>query len=242
MEGEELKQQELKVKKFIRKSRFTKRKERRQKLSQEAQAHKQKISEIRHLEKDFICAICLQYICCSTSTKCGHAFCETCLTEYELLFDKCLVCDSSIKNQEIRSCFLLDNLIQEFIERNHPSELQNFNKRKAECIQQRQKKQISDWQIGMKIDIRDSNNIWCVGIISRIQPNKNNQAQNIVVCYVNNLNIQEELPCASSRLAPFGLYSSRKDIPHYNNCQNTSEIVIHLPTLSDNVPQKLFIQ
>ena len=44
------------------------------------------IAELKHERDDLICAICLNFICCSVTTVCGHTFCEVCIYEYLLYF------------------------------------------------------------------------------------------------------------------------------------------------------------
>ena len=44
------------------------------------------LAEIKHDKNDLICSICLNFICCSVTTVCGHTFCEICIYEYLLYF------------------------------------------------------------------------------------------------------------------------------------------------------------
>ena len=44
------------------------------------------LAEIKHKTDDLICSICLNFICCSVTTVCGHTFCEICIYEYLLYF------------------------------------------------------------------------------------------------------------------------------------------------------------
>lgn len=44
------------------------------------------LAEIKHEKDDLICSICLNFICCSVTTVCGHTFCEICIYEYLLYF------------------------------------------------------------------------------------------------------------------------------------------------------------
>ena len=43
-----------------------------------------KIAEIKHMEDDFICAICLKFIVNISISPCGHSFCSYCLKIYLL--------------------------------------------------------------------------------------------------------------------------------------------------------------
>ena len=45
-----------------------------------------KLAEIVHDSDDLICSICLNFICASVTTVCGHTFCEVCIYEYLLYF------------------------------------------------------------------------------------------------------------------------------------------------------------
>lgn len=44
------------------------------------------LAEIKHEKDDLICSVCLNFICCSVTTVCGHTFCEICIYEYLLYF------------------------------------------------------------------------------------------------------------------------------------------------------------
>lgn len=44
------------------------------------------LADIDHKNDDLICSICLNFICCSVTTVCGHTFCEICIYEYLLYF------------------------------------------------------------------------------------------------------------------------------------------------------------
>ncbi|KAM3136151.1 hypothetical protein pb186bvf_011773 [Paramecium bursaria] len=77
-------------------------------------------------------------------------------------------------------------------------------------------------EVGMKIDIRDPNNVWRVGIIKRQKFQKDNQRTKFVTVHYEGKSDKndEELPDSSPRLAQFEFYTGRKDIPKYSNSKN----------------------
>ncbi|EGR28765.1 mitochondrial carrier protein, putative [Ichthyophthirius multifiliis] len=209
----ETKFKQMEKTKIIRKSKYYKK--------------KQKVHEIVHENKDFFCPICLDFICGSVSIKCGHTFCEQCYIEYELLFDQCLICKQNLRNQEYRQCFLLDNIILEYIEKHQKDALEIYQNRKYEYLKWKQNRKVNKFEIGQKIDVRDEwNHIWCSAIISKIKKNQNQDLpSNIIVYYLHN-SVQENIPVDSKRLAPQGFYTDRKDIPHYDNYKIKNSIIV----------------
>ena len=47
------------------------------------------ITSLSHEEDDFICSLCLHFVCPAAITSCGHLFCEYCIGEYLLFFPVC---------------------------------------------------------------------------------------------------------------------------------------------------------
>lgn len=70
-------------------------------------------------------------------------------------------------------------------------------------------------QVGDKIDVRDTDYIWCVGQVKIVVESVNRE--NIVAIHYEGWNMwyDELLPITSPRLAKYGFYSTRSDIPKY---------------------------
>ena len=74
-------------------------------------------------------------------------------------------------------------------------------------------RKIENFHIGMKLDISSPEYIWCVGIVKRIFFRGEKQKY-IAVSYDKFPNIyNEEIGENSNRLAKFGFFSKREDIP-----------------------------
>jgi hypothetical protein len=76
----------------------------------------QQLAQLRHRRDDLICAICLRYIAKAVTTKCGHAFCETCILEYLLVSPNCIICDKKLRHtRSFATCKSLDNIVEAFL-------------------------------------------------------------------------------------------------------------------------------
>jgi hypothetical protein len=76
----------------------------------------QQLAQLRHRQDDLICAICLRYIAVAVTTKCGHAFCETCILEYLLVSPNCIICDKKLRHtRSFATCKSLDNIVEAFL-------------------------------------------------------------------------------------------------------------------------------
>lgn len=113
-------------------------------LKQTKTMQKQELEELRnivHQENDFVCPICLKYIVSALSLKCGHTYCEICLHEYLLYFKDCPLCNEKLRKSKFAQCYLLDEMINDFIVNNHKEEYEDFQKRKEEHKDWKKRKQ-----------------------------------------------------------------------------------------------------
>ena len=72
--------------------------------------------DFNNFRKFIICQICRKIMVSPRVTSCGHIFCEYCIDEYLLYFQKCLICNNIINplanlNKAIISNNLIDNLL-----------------------------------------------------------------------------------------------------------------------------------
>ena len=131
-----------------------------------------------------------------------------------LKFNTCPICRSNIK--KTRGCFSLsfENTIQKYISQN-PEQEKNYSERKKEYIFWKNQKKITNFEIEKKYDIKDTENIWCIGIIKKIVKNTNH-ADTLFVHYLGWDEIYDEFICSNSeRIAPLGCFTKRRDIPRY---------------------------
>lgn len=70
-------------------------------------------------------------------------------------------------------------------------------------------------EVGDKVDVRDTEFIWCVGLV-KMKIESPNKEPLLAVHYEGwNKYYDEFIPLNSNRIAPLGLYTNRSDIPKY---------------------------
>lgn len=77
------------------------------------------------------------------------------------------------------------------------------------------KKKIDKVEVGDKIDVRDTDYIWCIGEVRMIIESVGKDPI-LAIHYLGwNMWYDELLPTSSPRIAKLGFYTSRNDIPKY---------------------------
>lgn len=169
--------------------------------------------------KSFICPLCFRFIYKCQITVCGHSYCTKCIDEYLIIKKNCFVCDQTIrtaKGSSLLSCFLIDEVITELISKSSDSDVMaQWETQKCEFTTWQLKKKIDKIDIGEKLDVRDTDYIWCVGEVRMIVESINREP--ILAIHYEGWNMwyDEFLPINSPRLARLGFYTSRDDIPKY---------------------------
>ena len=69
--------------------------------------------------------------------------------------------------------------------------------------------------MGEKVDMRDTEYIWCTATVRMIIESANSEQMLLVNYQGWNRYFDEIISKSSPRIAPHGLYTSRKDIPKY---------------------------
>jgi len=77
------------------------------------------------------------------------------------------------------------------------------------------KKKIDKIEVGEKIDVRDTDYIWCIGTVRMVVESALKEP--IIAIHYEGWNMwyDEFLPLSSPRLARLGFYTDRDDIPKY---------------------------
>mmetsp|Transcript_27262 Transcript_27262/g.26310 ORF Transcript_27262/g.26310 Transcript_27262/m.26310 type:complete len:82 (+) Transcript_27262:730-975(+) len=76
-------------------------------------------------------------------------------------------------------------------------------------------RRIENIEVGQKIDVRDTEYIWCVGVV-KIKIESAHKEPLLVIHYDGwNKYFDEILSQSSQRVAPLGVYTNREDIPKY---------------------------
>ena len=177
-------------------------------------------------KKDLICPICYDFLIKPRTTFCGHSFCDKCYFENMLKFNICPICRSNIKKS--RGCFSLsyEKIIKTFISRQNKLQLTNYQHRLVEYKTWKTLKHITKFEIGVKYDVKDTENIWCIGIIKKIVKNIGH-SDTLFISYLGWDKIYDEFLCSNSeRIAPLGFFTKRRDIPRYAIHNSTGNMMM----------------
>lgn len=131
-----------------------------------------------------------------------------------------------IRDKQIVSCFSIDSVIDQVVSKVASKSVpdarnsESFIKEKWDGQARMHKewidsRRIDNVDVGTKIDIRDTEYIWCEGTV-KIKIECPNRDPLLVVHYEGwNKYFDEIIKQNSPRLAPHGCYSKRKDLPRY---------------------------
>ena len=130
----------------------------------------ERVPPSRPFTRDFVCVICMDLIVNSVTTKCGHSFCEICLSEYLAFFAKCPSCPRRLRHSHhFGACKEMDNLIDKMLHQNQDQELLvHHRKRVEENKNWNRRRMISKFKVGMFLDVQTKEYIWLVGIVKKI--------------------------------------------------------------------------
>lgn len=73
-----------------------------------------------------------------------------------------------------------------------------------------QKRSVKNFTVGTKLDVKDTESVWCVGTIKEVIINKNHK-ETLLIHYEGWDKLYDEYICVnSSRLAPLGFFTKRE--------------------------------
>ena len=102
----------------------------------------------------------------------------------------------------------------------------SYQKRQDENLQWEKERflKLDEFQEGEEIDVCDTEHIWCKAMIKKVF--KENGKQNEILVHYGQWNkiYDEVINVKSQRLAPYGFFSDRTDIPHYRLSQNEDNL------------------
>ena len=149
-----------------------------------------------------------------------------------------------IRNKQIISCFSIDNVIEQVVSRvKASSPEQQFIKEKWETQAKLHKewveaRKLENVEPGTKVDVRDTEYIWCEGTV-KIKVECPNRDPLLVVHYEGwNKYYDEIIKQTSQRLAPHGMYTKRKDLPRYLLKSDNSMVGIIVNRVAPKEAQK----
>eukprot|EP00347_Sterkiella_histriomuscorum_P005292 403357159 len=172
------------------------------------------------------CSICIDMIIGCRVAICGHTFCNQCLTECLIRKKICPQCRKDIRKSPMQRNKMIDSLIKSVIQsRYYASDCKDQEGEYQRYIDR--VKSYKDWKLkhklqgklikaGDKIDVRDTEYVWCVGIIQYKISVTNSKFPLLYIHYDGwNKKYDEYLYSNSMRVAPLQTYTSRPDIPRY---------------------------
>lgn len=167
------------------------------------------------------CPICKEIVVGAVVTACGHTFCEECLTNYQLYKEvassqECPVCRTKFDRNPYYKCYDLDYIIEQYLD---PQALSELQQRRTQYKNWQKLRYLDEVEVGMKIDCKDTEDIWCPAVIKLII-DRVNSIPLLLIHYDGWHSMYDELfPKNSPRLALRGFYTERSkiyiDIPRY---------------------------
>ena len=93
-----------------------------------------------------------------------------------------------------------------------------------------QERQVGELDIDSKVDVRDMNHIWCVGRVVLIIEQMNKDTLYVVHFEGKPASEDEVIQKTSDRLAKFGNFTSRAEIPRWSITVNKDNIKVPVIT------------
>ena len=161
------------------------------------------------LERELSCPICFELMVDPQDTFCGHTFCEKCLTLSMLSKVSCPICRVNIGSQGLYPNKSLASIISKLVEIQAEGIQEGYKDKVKEVREWDENRRVGDLAVDAEIDVKDTENIWCIGIVKEIIKNKNH-SDTLLIHYKGWNEIYDEFICSNSkRLAPLGFYTGR---------------------------------
>lgn len=167
--------------------------------------------ELRLPEEPLRCPICLELLVEPATTPCGHAFCGGCIEQHRVFMrGSCPVCRGGLTGTGANfPCEFLARAAQVEADKLDVVSRAAFLGRieaRRELAESRKPGKLEE---GARLDVLDTENIWCVGEVIKVLPNKNH-ASTLLIHYAGWDRAYDEFICEnSSRLATLGFYTQR---------------------------------
>lgn len=147
---------------------------------------------------------------CAVNTTCGHSFCERCIFEFLFHSTSCPICRTEIEIDDLISNKLAQKIVEDFITESKPELSQLHSKRRDEMIDWKESRRLKKIEEGELVDLRDSENVWCVARIKKVLDNHSHK-RTLLMHYEKWDSVYDEFVCENSpRLASKGFFTSRK--------------------------------
>lgn len=167
------------------------------------------------------------------TTFCGHAFCEKCISPLIISMNsQCPICRAKINRTLNVPSLLLNKIASSIANEGEPHIKKDFEARVAENEREKEERAVTNFTVDMKLDVLDTEQIWCVGVVKQIFANPAH-GSTLLIHYKGWDPMYDEFICErSSRLARLGYYTDREGIPQYvvpfmeENNARTSAIIM----------------
>jgi Zinc finger, C3HC4 type (RING finger) len=157
------------------------------------------------------CPICKDFIVNCILTVCGHSFCEYCLNQSLIYSSLCPLCRKKI---DINTCIPSKIIDSYVVSRLNEAQKPLYNLKKQQIEDWKTSKQLKETKVGMKVDVLDTEGIWCSGII-KFKIDNGEKFPFLYIHYIGwDKSFDEVINQSSNRLAPLGFFTSRS-IPRY---------------------------
>lgn len=144
------------------------------------------------------------------NTACGHSFCERCIFEYLFHSTSCPICRADIEIDDLISNKLAQKIVENLVTEIKPELSQLHFKRRDEMVAWKESMRLKKIEEGELVDMRDSENVWCVAKIKKVF-NNGAHPRTLLMHYEKWDSIYDEYVCENSpRLAAKGFFTSRK--------------------------------
>ena len=113
-------------------------------------------------------------------------------------------------------CFSIDDVIVQIIQNSDDAEVKvSWENQKCDFKTWQLKKKLDKVEVDDKVDVRDTDYIWCIGTVTMVVESMNHEP--IIAIHYEGWNkwYDEFLPISSPRFARLGFYTQRDDIPKY---------------------------
>lgn len=188
--------------------------------------------ELESSLKDFTCTIWMDYMVGAKKLHWGHCFCDQWISFWFLREKFCPICKERVRDDKNTECNLIDFAVENILIRGSPDfdslkdDLKNWQNRRSQHLEWKNSHRLVNISIGDKIDVRDTEYIWCTGSVERILKSRYNWADLYFIHYEGWSRCYDEyIPADSDRIAPHGFYTSRNDIPKYTRHEGPDERV-----------------
>ena len=105
-------------------------------------------------------------------------------------------------------------------------DLKSWRLRRDKYLDWKKSHELKTVKIGDKLDVRDTEYIWCTGSVEKVLRSKYHCADLLYIHYDGWSRCYDEfIPCDSDRIAPIGLYTNRNDIPKYTRHEGPDDRV-----------------